>query len=668
MSKPRIQVWLLLILLAAAFLRLHALPTIPPGMTHDEADHGLDAWGVVQGVRPLYFTVGYGREPLYDYSTAVLMTFLGPTYLAGRLTSAFFSLLMIAATYAWARRAVGAPAALLTAAFLAVSFWPVMVGRHALRTVTMPALFTLAALCFWRGYDGDAGARHRRLPVDYIAAGLFLGLSFYTYIPARLTWLAFPAFVIFLALARRPRPGRGTLVTLGIALLVGAPLFIFLLTNPAAEIRLDQLADPLRQATEGSFEPLFDNVVSGLSLLTITGDENWRYNIAGRPLLPLVVGLLFYAGLGWALVRSARFAARRSNDVAAPGLFFAVVWFVLGLAPALITGSWLSTTQAAGMQPVLYLFPALALVGLGNLSRRRWPATRRWLAPAALVGFGALFAGTANAYFAQWATAAPVAVQYEADLVAAVRYLNESDATAVAVSSDAPDRFHDPATARLYTSRDDLKLRWFDGRASLLLPAAPDARLVLTDAAPLHPALSGYLPPDLIPTHSGPGFSVYEVDKSAGFPPSYPQFSTALPHLSTELSTENAVFGDAVALLGYDLQTPSLRAGETARLATLWQPQATPDAALVLFTHILDADGGLVAQADRLDVPSHFWQPGDHFIQLHEVELPPDLPPGVYTVAVGVYPASDWRQRLPAAVDGAPVGDALPLTQLEVGP
>ncbi|RIK20699.1 MAG: hypothetical protein DCC51_07125, partial [Anaerolineae bacterium] len=104
---------ILLIMLAAAAFRLVALPSAPPGMTHDEADHGLTAWAIVNGARDIYFTVGYGREPLYDYVTALVMAGTGPTILAPRLTSAYLSLLMIAATYAWARRAFGAPVALL---------------------------------------------------------------------------------------------------------------------------------------------------------------------------------------------------------------------------------------------------------------------------------------------------------------------------------------------------------------------------------------------------------------------------------------------------------------------------------------------------------------------------------------------------------------------------
>ncbi len=86
MAKTRKQSaiiwWRLLILLTAVFLRLYKLATIPPGLTHDEADHGITAWSIANdGVRDLYFTIGYGREPLYDYITAVLMKITGPTTL-----------------------------------------------------------------------------------------------------------------------------------------------------------------------------------------------------------------------------------------------------------------------------------------------------------------------------------------------------------------------------------------------------------------------------------------------------------------------------------------------------------------------------------------------------------------------------------------------------------
>ena len=61
---------LALILCLALALRLWRLDSVPPGLTHDEASNGHDAAAVLRGVRPIYFTVGYGHEPLYPYSVA----------------------------------------------------------------------------------------------------------------------------------------------------------------------------------------------------------------------------------------------------------------------------------------------------------------------------------------------------------------------------------------------------------------------------------------------------------------------------------------------------------------------------------------------------------------------------------------------------------------------
>jgi hypothetical protein len=52
---------------------------------------------------------------------------------------------------AWTRLAFNNRVALLTAAGLAVGFWPVMAARQGLRSITLPALFALALTFFWRG-------------------------------------------------------------------------------------------------------------------------------------------------------------------------------------------------------------------------------------------------------------------------------------------------------------------------------------------------------------------------------------------------------------------------------------------------------------------------------------------------------------------------------------
>ena len=664
---PRLQFRLAIvaILLLAAGLRLHALPEIPPGMTHDEADHGLDAWGVVQGERPIYFTVGYGREPLYDYSTALLMAFLGPTYLAGRITSVYFGLLLIAGMAAWTRRAFGGPAALLTAAGLAVAFWPLMTARHALRTVTLPALLVAALVAFWRG--AAAARRGGWLWAAWITAGLLLGLSFYTYIPARITWLLPPGAAAYLLLRREGAAGRvlrGAAVTLLLALLVGLPLFTFLARHPEAEVRIGQLASPLQQASEGNFEPLFTNAWRALGLFGVRGDSQWRYNIAGRPWLPLLPSLLFYAGL---LV--AAWYALRGRAWQGMAAFTALLWLLLGLAPSLVTGPELSTTQAIALQPVLFLFPALALVaGARRLAPLlRQPASRLLLV-AALPLYGGWLLASSHAYFDVWAQQPEVAVQYERNLVSAVRYLDRQEAQTVAVSTDAPGRFHDAAAAPLFKRNEQISLRWFDGRHSLLLPAAPgSATLFFTPDAPPAPALAPYLEAVAEDRIDLPQGSHYHVDNEGGFQRLYPQFSPSMHNLSTELSTE-VVFGDTVRFLGAASPRTAVRAGDAVTVATLWRVTGAAPPDLVLFTHLLGEDGMPLVQADRLDVPSDQWQAGDVFVQLHEINLPAALEGGEYRLAVGFYPQLDWRQRLPLEIDGAPAGDTLFLPPLEVIP
>src|SRR5512147_1818896 len=89
---------LAVLFLLAVFLRVWQMDRLPPGLTHDEAGHGQDAISIVQGARPLYQTVGYGREPLYDYAVALAMAALGRTdYLVLRWVSALFGLLMLLA-------------------------------------------------------------------------------------------------------------------------------------------------------------------------------------------------------------------------------------------------------------------------------------------------------------------------------------------------------------------------------------------------------------------------------------------------------------------------------------------------------------------------------------------------------------------------------------------
>ena len=68
---------LLLVIAMATALRFWALGTIPPGLYHDEAFNGLDALGVLEGERPVFFEANNGREPLFIYLVALSVAALG---------------------------------------------------------------------------------------------------------------------------------------------------------------------------------------------------------------------------------------------------------------------------------------------------------------------------------------------------------------------------------------------------------------------------------------------------------------------------------------------------------------------------------------------------------------------------------------------------------------
>ena len=160
---------LVLILLVAFALRVWNLTGIPPGMTHDEANHGREAIGILNGVLLYFFPLNYGSEPIYSYTVALFMAALGRGLLALRLVNVVFSTAAIALTYAWAAPRLGRAVALLGAALMAVSFWPLAAGREALRAGMLPFFMVLAVVAFWRllevsgaGGQGGRGAGEQR--------------------------------------------------------------------------------------------------------------------------------------------------------------------------------------------------------------------------------------------------------------------------------------------------------------------------------------------------------------------------------------------------------------------------------------------------------------------------------------------------------------------------
>jgi hypothetical protein len=125
--------------------------------------------------------------------------------------------------------------------------------------------------------------------------------------------------------------------------------------------------------------------------------------------------------------------------------------------------------------------------------------------------------------------------------------------------------------------------------------------------------------------------------------------------------------GDDVRLQGYALDRTSARPGETLVLTLWWLAQSAPGEERSVLIHLLDSGGAKAAQADGAPArgarPTTQWRAGDTIVDTHSVALPPDLPPGQYTLVFGMYrwpslerlPLRDGEARLADDVVRVPV-------------
>jgi hypothetical protein len=115
---------------------------------------------------------------------------------------------------------------------------------------------------------------------------------------------------------------------------------------------------------------------------------------------------------------------------------------------------------------------------------------------------------------------------------------------------------------------------------------------------------------------------------------------------------DEILFGDGLLLKGHTSLEASVAPGSTFNLQLWWQAMAPVNSNYVVFVHLLDAAGGIVAQGDGVPVngryPTSAWEVGESIIDSHLIALPPDLPDGKYRLIVGLYDPIDGI-RLPLA-------------------
>ena len=125
-----------------------------------------------------------------------------------------------------------------------------------------------------------------------------------------------------------------------------------------------------------------------------------------------------------------------------------------------------------------------------------------------------------------------------------------------------------------------------------------------------------------------------------------------------------------IHLLGYDLSSAQLHAGEEIVLRHYWRADRPTNVAHHVYNHLLNADGEIVAQVDYTPLwddrrPTTSWDDPDEIMLGREfvLSLPADLPPGSYQLISGLYDPLTW-QRLQSP-DGS---DRITIAEINVLP
>lgn len=658
-----------IILLLAAWLFWHNPLQVPPGLEMDELIEAQIAERIQAGDWQLFYSAGQGREPLYHFWLALLLSLTGRHLITLRLASTMISIVSLAVLYRFVRLLFGRTVATLSSAIGVTSFWFLFAARSGLRSTSLPLVAGLAGIMVWKGIHAEDKWRS----MAFIAGGgAMIGLAFYTYTASRVLPLVFLVFLIYLMLFhRRVLQGRlpGILTGALIALVLLLPLLLFLRANPGAdEFAFMDFNRPLVALQEGDPLPAVDTARQTLGMFTFSGDPLIFDNIPGRPIFGPAIGVLFYIGLALSLWRW--------RD---PGTALFVIWLGVSLLPGMFSQPAPNFYRTVLSQVVTPVFPALAIVSLSAWSGRLFNNAQvayRVTMTLGLILIAWQLARTWRSYFQIWPQVEGIHFFWQESLAETANYLDESSEiqrAAICTSLvDEQDAWWRPAWQSLpYLSRrDDLPVGFYDCRKSLILPdepthyifpddlppsvAAEPMRWIIADAQRLNAPL---------PETSGAVFFMPGSFESGNITS---QPACWAPEVGGGQTVLPVNFDSNLALEAYEYVQEGLDSGGRLSLLTTWRLVSQPEMPLTLFTHIMSDAQTIVAQQDSLPVSLRSLQAGDRFWVLHDqLWLPEGSSAGDYLVAIGLY-NPETLERLPIVEEDGNKGDRLFFTPCPV--
>jgi len=450
-----------LLTLLAAVMRFYRLGEVPFGLHLDETYNGLDAYrliGLPPWRWPLFFASNFGREPLHIYLSSFLQMLLGPTKMAVRslpalasagLTPALIWLGWEMAPHLAVRRrrhfALWSGAAVLTL------LWAQMHARIFVRGGLFLLLEVLILASFWRAWNSQKPIRW------WVLAGFVAGLSFYTYLPARLLPAYFLLLALLLILRERERwrqQWRGAALAVVVGLLTAAPLLLYFWSHPQDFLlRSGQVSVFSKEANVN----MLDQLGGVLGMAFVRGDFNLRMNYPLRPVLDFFTAGHFLIGFFLAL-----------RNLARPAFFSLLALAGVMLLPTFLSLDTPNFGRAIGALPVFTLCIAL---GLERLAQWGDKAGQRLATSALFLGYGLLLAGTLltwRVYFVDWAQLPQIFHQWDEGMTRMAYDAAASDPNSRVYF--APQGVKHPTTRFLLLEQPPHRINGFDSRVCVRVP------------------------------------------------------------------------------------------------------------------------------------------------------------------------------------------------------
>lgn len=669
--------WVLLglIILIAIFFRFYQLDSIPIGLHSDEAFKGYAATKYILQHKavPVFFQENLGEEPMYVYLVALSLLFSKGGSLAIRVVSASVGTTTVPLVYLLAKELFPAggnrtplsPVGLMAALWLALSYWHVNYSRLGMEPILLPLFITIISFSFWRGVKSQ-----RKL--YYLLAGLFLGLSLYTYRAARLFPLVLLIYIVCYILLTGRLDRRllvNWVILFAAAFLVFAPLGYFAITH--SDIYFSRAGDVSifnPELNHGSpLRALMSGIAKTMASFHLLPDPNWRQNPAGRSLLDPITGLFFLLGLGIVLSRW-----RRLNYL------FILVWLLVMSLPAALTASGLPhSSRSIGLLPVACMLPAIGLHdAMEWLRRRRIPKGILRLSPlVAVILFVLVSLSTYIGYFTAWGSEElPHAFDMAfGEAAEAMNSLTRPGGVWILplTSLADPGSVHYTVEFLYRGDAPHYFLRVDEGTVAEELTGITqgydEAWVIEWDQSTLGGAYLYHADPkgvlSFLLTKYGQEldrkrFQTFDVVSYRL--PATPDFAIARSFQLLRTNFEHQVALRRVAYGGssqgatstpLEVETGLLPSGKDAWVALQWEALALLSRDYKAAVYLVDGRGRLLGQMDKVMLSNDLnmtseWQVGQMEIDYYTVSSPSATPPGEYYIEVAVYDAESMH-RLP---------------------